>query len=310
MGLAAAELVADRGAASTSDDLFRSAAFLAAEGATHTLRIESPDRVACVPLVVRELEGGRLDATSPYAYPGALVVGDGPAPEPAEVDWTGTGLVSVFGRERLLGPPWLATGAARSAVLIHDPGSERRLRPRLAEQVRAGERAGWEIETTAGPAATVADTNAFVAAYEQTMQRAEAAPRYFFKRDYFDAALSFERSWLLLARRDGALGAGAIAGVSDSMLHYFLGGTADSAREDSPFKNVVVAMLDLADELGLPLNLGGGITPGDGLQRFKRGFANAELPFFTHEVVCDPEAYAELSAGRDAGDFFPPYRAP
>jgi hypothetical protein len=69
-------------------------------------------------------------------------------------------------------------------------------------------------------------------------------------------------------------------------------------------------MLDLADELGVPLNLGGGIRPGDGLDEFKRGFANAELEFFTQEVVCDPVAYAELTGDRETGDFFPAYRAP
>ncbi len=69
-------------------------------------------------------------------------------------------------------------------------------------------------------------------------------------------------------------------------------------------------MLDLADELALPLNLGGGLEPGDGLERFKRGFANAEGPFRTHEVVCDHDAYAELAGtGRErAGGFFPAYR--
>ena len=59
----------------------------------------------------------------------------------------------------------------------------------------------------------------------------------------------------------------------------------------------------------LPLNLGGGLAAGDGLEAFKRGFANAELAFSTHEIVCDPDAYAELAGDRDAGDFFPAYRA-
>ena len=69
-------------------------------------------------------------------------------------------------------------------------------------------------------------------------------------------------------------------------------------------------MLDLADELGLPLNLGGGVAPGDGLEEFKRGFANAELPFLTHEVVCDRGGLrAALPAGVEAGGFFPAYRA-
>ena len=100
----------------------------------------------------------------------------------------------------------------------------------------------------------------------------------------------------------------AIAGVSDPVLHYYLGGTADSAREASPFKNVVAAMLDLADELELPLNLGGGVTPGDGLEEFKRGFANAELPFRTHEVVCDRGEYERLAGADAGGGFFPAYR--
>ena len=50
-------------------------------------------------------------------------------------------------------------------------------------------------------------------------------------------------------------------------------------------------MIELADELGVTLNLGGGVRPGDGLEDFKRGFANGELPFRTHEIVCDPGAY-------------------
>jgi hypothetical protein len=59
--------------------------------------------------------------------------------------------------------------------------------------------------------------------------------------------------------------------------------------------------------LELPLNLGGGVVAGDGLETFKRGFANCEHPFRTHEVICDRDAYARLGGG--AGDFFPAYRA-
>jgi hypothetical protein len=140
------------------------------------------------------------------------------------------------------------------------------------------------------------------------MRRADAADRYFFAREYFDAVLSYEESWLLVARREGEVGAAAIAATSDSVLHYYLGGTADTARDASPFKNVVVGMLDLADELVYPLNLGGGVTPGDGLEEFKRGFANAELPYRTHELICDPAAYSELVAGREDDGFFPLYR--
>jgi hypothetical protein len=294
-----------------SDDFFRCAPFLEAEGVTDTLRVSSQGRTAHVPLIVRGVEGSqRLDASSPYGYPGGLVAGEGPVPEPGEVDWSATGLISVFARERLVADPWLAGSAERSKVLVHDPRRPRSLRPRLAEQIRSNRRAGWDVDLVEGPASTAADRDGFAGAYGQTMRRAGAAERYFFGREYFDAVLSFPRSWLLVARRDGELGAAAIVATSDSVLHYYLGGTAEDALESSPFKNVVEAMLDLADQLAVPLNLGGGVVAGDGLEGFKRGFANAELPWHTHELVCDVGEYERLVAGRDAGGYFPAYRAP
>jgi hypothetical protein len=310
LGRAEAHLISDAGAAAASDDLFRSRSYMRAEGVTHTLRVSSPARATLVPLIVREVEGSPLrDAISPYGYPGATVEGDGPPPEAREVDWAPTELVSVFIRDRL-GESAFAAPTARSELYLHDPGRERAVRPRLAEQVRAAERAGWEVERLRGPSASGSELAAFEVAYEQTMRRAEAAERYFFGRDYYRAALAFGDSWLLFARSPGGdVGAAAIAARSDGVLHYFLGGTADAALEQSPFKCVVVAMLDLADELGMPLNLGGGVAAGDGLERFKRGFANAELPFNTHEIVCDPDEYDRLSSGRETGGFFPAYRA-
>ena len=166
------------------------------------------------------------------------------------------------------------------------------------------------MEVTAGPETSAEERTEFHAAYTQTMRRAQAAERYFFEPSYFGTILGFDRSWLLLARSpEGARAAGAIAALSDGLLHYYLGGTAEAHRRDSPFKNVVEAMIELADELGVPLNLGGGVRPGDGLEDFKRGFANTELPFHTHEIVCDPEAYRRLSEGRAESGFFPSYRA-
>jgi hypothetical protein len=308
----AAELIADGGAAAAGGELFRSAEFHRAEGLTHTLRVRSPGRVASVAVRVEPVPvGDRVDAVSAYGYPGAAVEGSGEAPPAAEVDWAPTGLVSLFVRDRVAGQPFLAGATQRSRVFVHDPSRPRRVRRRLAEQVRQLRRGGYDVETTGGPGAGEAERAAFHAAYTETIRGAGAADRYFFDRRYVDQVLDFPRSWLLLARSPAsAIAAAAIAGVSDGHLHYFLGGTADAARADSPFKLVMVGMLDLADELGLPLNLGGGYRPGDGLDRFKRGFANHEAPFRTHEVICDRAAYDELRAGGDPGGFFPAYRAP
>jgi hypothetical protein len=305
-----AELIADAGDAAIGDDFFRSRAFYDGEGVTHSLRVSGPDWTSLVPLIVREVAGSELaDATSPYGYPGGEVEGR-PQVGAEDVDWTPTGLVSVFARERLGAEPWLAGARERSTVLVHDPRRPRRLRARLAEQIRSNERRGWRVERIGAPEIGPDQRAAFERMYEQTMRRADAAERYLFSSSYFDSVLSYEQGWLLLAlSAEGDVGAGAIAVSSDSILHYFLGGTAEEQLADSPFKNVVDAMVLLADELELPLNLGGGVRPGDGLEAFKRGFANAELPFRTHEIVCNQREYERLSEGRAQGAFFPSYRA-
>ncbi len=142
------------------------------------------------------------------------------------------------------------------------------------------------------------------------MSAVGAAERYRFEPAYFDLLFASPRSSLFrVIASDGELAAAAIAVLSDGFLHYFLSGTADAHRRGAPSKNLIAAVIDHAERLGVPMNLGGGIEPGDGLEEFKRGFANRELPFRTHELVCDPELYAELSAGREADGFFPAYRS-
>jgi len=306
-----AELIADGGATAEAAEFFRSRPFLDAEEATHTLQVSFAETVVAIPMVVREIPGAeRVDATSIYGYPGATVVGAAQALDPSDVDWSQTELVSVFVRERLGVEPAFTGATERSLVQVHDPAAPSGIRPRLAEQIRQNERRGYTVSVTPGPDSALSQRRAFHALYTETMRRAEAADRYFFDPSYLDRVLEFERSWLLLAATDdGEIAAGAIAAISDGMLHYYLGGTADAHIVDSPFKNVVAEMMSLSESLAKPLNLGGGVRAGDGLEAFKRGFANAELPFRTHELVCDPGEYARLSGGVGAGDFFPAYRA-
>ena len=133
--------------------------------------------------------------------------------------------------------------------------------------------------------------------------------RYLYPSEYFERLFGSDRSWLVLATRDGDRLAGAIAVACDGYLHYYLGGTADEALADSPMKNLFAAMISLGAELGLPVNLGGGLASGDSLDDFKRGFANGEAPFRTHELICDPAAYERLAAqaGPAPEGFFPAY---
>lgn len=312
---ARAELLEDRGEAAVSAEFFRSREFLDAEGVTHTLRIEGEERALVAPLIVRSIDDtGERDGVSPYSYPGLVAAGGSlpPAPfvlEPSEIDFSETGLVSLFIRH-ILGEPLLAGTTPRNVVQISDPGLPPKSRPSDRRQIRRNLEAGYELELVPGRETTPRQRAGFVDAYEQTMRRTEAAEHYFFGAAYFERILEAKRTWLALATAaDGALAAASLAVVSDGFLHYYLSGSADSHLRDSPMKNVVARLVEHAAELGLPLNLGGGISRGDALEEFKRGFANREEAWRTSEIVCDPAAYQRLSAGRAAAGFFPAYRA-
>jgi len=327
---ARAELIEDGGAAAAGSDFFRSPSFLAAEGVTHTLKIESDANELLAPLVVREIPGTtERDALSPYGYPG-LIETDGsrggvrrtlpavspadtpPTPlnlDPAAIDWSSTNLVSVFIRH-VLSPSPLGGATERNVVQIADPELPPKSRPSDRRQVRRNLEAGYTVDLVPGSETTPQQRAAFLAAYEQTMRRTGAGERYFFGAAYFDRILEADRTWLALATApSGEVAAASIAAVSDGYLHYYLSGSTDSHLHDSPMKNVVTLLVAHSRELGLPLNLGGGISAGDPLEEFKRGFANRQQAWLTSELICEEEKYIELSGGREAGGFFPAYRA-
>lgn len=304
---ATAELIADRGEAAAGPEFFRSRPFLDAEGATHTLKIETDQEQLLTPLVVREIPGtAERDAVSPYGYPGFA----GSAElDPDSIDFSATGLVTIFIRHAL-GPSPLGGATERNVVQIADPELPPKGRPSDRRQVRRNLEAGYELELVAGAETSAEQRTGFNVVYEQTMRRTGAAEHYFFGQAYFDRILEADRTWLVLAYDSGGdLAAASIAAVSDGYLHYYLSGSADSHLRDSPMKSVVARLVEHSAELGLPLNLGGGISPGDALEEFKRGFANRRQGWLTSELVCDEERYAQLSAGREAGGFFPAYRA-
>jgi hypothetical protein len=307
---ATATLLEDSGAAAAGKEFFRSPQFLAAEGVSHTLRIESRDGELLAPLVVRDIEeSDARDASSPYGYPGLA----GPAGlrlDPSQVDWSATGLVSIFLRHRLDREPAFGGATDRNIVQIADPALPRKSRPTDRRQIRRNAERGYEVRRVDAPRASTDDRSAFLTAYAETMERADAGERYRFTEEYFAELLEYEDSSLFFVDApDGEVAAGSIVARSDAMLHYYLSGTPDRFLSDAPMKSLVEAIVDYGEQRELPVNLGGGLSPGDSLEEFKRGFANRTEPFRTSEIVCDEAAYERLSGRRDPGDFFPAYRA-
>ncbi len=166
---ATAELIEDRGEAAASAEFFRSRPFLDAEGVTHTLRIEAGDLELLGPLIVRPIgDGPERDAISPYGYPGlaerersrgharpsnsgearAGMPPTPPALDLTRIDFSPTGLVSVFVRHTLGSPP--LTGATeRNTVQIADPALPPKSRPSDRRQVRRNLEAGYELDAGA-----------------------------------------------------------------------------------------------------------------------------------------------------------------
>ena len=318
-----ARLVEDGGRAASGPDFFRSPEFLGAEGVTHSLLIheagDETELIASAPLLVREIPGtDRHDAISPYGYPG-LAISDGPQLripfplDPAGIDFSATGLVTIFLRHVLGDEPPLASATPRNVCLLSDPGLPRKSRASDRQQIRKNLKAGFRVEITPGTETSPGQRRDFFAAYTETMVRTGAAERYFFSEEYFDRILSAEGTWLFICREPGgAAAAASIATLSDGLIHYYLSGTADAYLRGAPMKNLLEEMIGFAAERELAVNFGGGIKLGDALEEFKRGFANREEQWYTSEIVCDPDANRELT-DRLAPDgdpsFFPAYRA-
>ncbi|RKG62549.1 GNAT family N-acetyltransferase [Corallococcus sp. AB011P] len=305
-------LVPDAGASALSGQYFRSENHLRAEQVTHTLAIQEADtrRTLRIPLIVRAIEGTSYrDAISPYGFPGGVTDGWSEVPAHA-VDWRGTKLVSIFVRERVQGPHCFSGGTARNEVFFVDPCRPLTPREMHRRHMRRNVRLGFVSTVCAARDAPPAERAGFREVYRQTMVRDQACRRYFFSDAYFEELFASPESWLATTLApDGTVASAALVVRSDGLLHYYLGGTADAHLARSPAKNVFGEMSALCVRLGLPLHLGGGLSPGDGLEDFKRGFSNASGRIHTHEIICDAAVYAALAEGHAASDFFPAYRS-
>ena len=115
--------------------------------------------------------------------------------DPAAIDFSATGLVSVFIRHTLAEPPPLAGASERNVVQIADPALPRKQRSSDRNQINRNRRNGYEVAHRPRPRDRAPTQRAgFLDAYEQTMRRTGAAERYFFGAAYFDRILEVDRS--------------------------------------------------------------------------------------------------------------------
>jgi serine/alanine adding enzyme len=268
--------------------------------------------------IVRDVEDGRTDLTTPYGYGGPVAVGAEP---PVEHFWqeyerwcedgrvlttfvrfhplyaNHRGVASYVHLERLAGT--IAWRVDHGDLFESMHRHHRRI-------VRKAEAAGVQ-----GSVATAPDSlERFVRLYEQTMERKDASGFYYFPREYWHAleAGLRERIVLFEAGEDAAL----LCLATRPWLHYHLGATSEEGRKLGASNFLFLEAARWAAAEGFTrFHLGGGIGGGgDSLFEFKRRFdPGGVVEMAIGKAIHDEAAYRALTGG-DSGTrgFFPAYR--
>lgn len=292
------------------------------------------DSYMALPLVIRSIpQTPYFDCTSVYGYCGpvstiATDAGAGPLIRQFQKDLRGffreKNIIAAFSRLH----PLINTKAVFNDFgIIRDvnktvaidlgiaPDAQRQQyrKSNKSELNQLRKRKGYSVKK----AETEAEITTFVSIYTDTMQRVDAAPYYFFEKDYFRLMLNnfSYQTELLLAIKDGQIAAGAIFTITNNIMQYHLAGTAAPYIYDTPMKLILDEARLRANELALDfLHLGGGVggSDEDSLFRFKSGFSKQFFQFSTWQHIINESVYRELAEinGVKDHDYFPLYRAP
>jgi len=158
----------------------------------------------------------------------------------------------------------------------------------------------------------------FIEIYNETMQRANADPKYFFKDEYFYKILDKVKmnTDLIIAidKESNKIMAGALFMKSKNIIQYHLSGTKTEFLKQGPNKLIIDEMRILGSQQKYSiLNLGGGVgSTNDSLMRFKESFSKTKKSFYIFKKILNKEIYnvlckevpMELRNG-----FFPQYRS-
>jgi hypothetical protein len=298
-------------------------------GVARALLVEGQRMRMLLPIVLRSLDDGLHDATSPYGYPGPLFAGER-TPDLERQAWQAArdllaseGIVSLFVRLHPLlddAPPDAAgtvvthgeTVAVDLTLTPEEQWSQTRRNHR--QQIRQAREAGLVVRIDAWT-----DLDGFKSAYRETMIARGADSYYLFGDEYFSGlrdALG-DSLHIAAAHLDGELAAAALFVETDGAVEMHLTGHRAAFARVQPLKLVFHEVRTYASARGNQvLHLGGGRGGAeDSLLHFKAGFSPRRRPFRTLRIVARPDDYARLVAARDPGldpldltGSFPAYR--
>lgn len=283
--------------------------------------------LAALPLLVRSIDSGGFDVTSPYGYPGLC-----PRPNICSnmlaqslqaicAELAKRGFVSCFIRCNPLvaSMPDLGVGHVVHHGATVSVSLAKSLPTRLSE-LASGHR--YEIRRTALAGVTVRLVDsvecwkAFQFLYEDAMRRLKAPSWYQWSQAHWKQlrvmADAGDASLLMSFNGSEPLGGALfLHSPGTGIVHYHLAAASRSHPKLQPGKLLLWEAQQHFREAGYEvLHLGGGFGgKADSLFQFKAGFAPERHPFFTRRVILDESVYRSLS-GAAQTDFFPAYRAP
>lgn len=158
----------------------------------------------------------------------------------------------------------------------------------------------------------------FLVIYHSTLDRRDAAEGYYFPIEFFDRIhkeLSGSFAYFH-AHRDGEVISTELVLLSNDSVYSFLGGTNSAAFAYRPNDLLKYEVMRWAHSQGKHyFVLGGGVTTGDGIERYKSAFApEGKTKFRTGQRVLMPDEYRALSEHHatttaSSDGFFPEYRS-
>lgn len=274
----------------------------------------------------------RWDATTPYGYGGPFAWGardDAAYWREFEAFCRRERVVSTFARLSLF-PDQLASTSVppeprQPNIVIPLAGGADAIRAGYDRGVRKAVKSAEEkgLRVVADPTGERLDD--FYRIYTHTMERRGATDWYFFPREFFAALVSALPGLFVFAHvlLEDKVVASSLELCSNDYLYAFLGGTLAEAFDLGPnylLKHASALRASAEGKKGFVL--GGGHVPGDGIWRYKRGYAKAgEVPFHVLCLTHDAAAAADLAAVRAAHEakagpgwkpregFFPDYRS-
>ncbi|HEY8609598.1 MAG TPA: GNAT family N-acetyltransferase [Noviherbaspirillum sp.] len=283
--------------------------------------------------------GSKRHIVSPYGYGGPLYEGDPAQKEAASRCYEQSfhqllaerSVVSEFVREDLFGDR-LAMRAA-GELTVQQPnvvarldrgqdeiwnGYKKTLRSNIRHARGLGLRVSFDREGR--------HLDAFLALYYETMTRRNASEFFFMSRsrfEYLTENLLPHGGIMFVHVHDGNdIIASELLLLGGGEIYSFLNASHESAFQKRPNDVMRHEIMRWGQERGMhSYVLGGGVTPGDGIYRFKHGFdPDGMLPFKTRKVVHDSDAYDALLQARRAAhndgtgqgwqpqpDFFPAF---